>query len=97
MHFVDSFRSAAIGHFGSGWIWLVARAHRLAIVATSNADTPIAHGKVPLLTIDVWEHAYYLDYQNRRADYVASFMQEIVNWEFAEPNFRHASRLEAAE
>ncbi len=93
----NSFKSAAIGHFGSGWIWLVAGAHRLGIVATSNADTPIAHGKVPLLTMDVWEHAYYLDYQNRRADYVANFMREIVNWEFAEANLRHSNRLEAAE
>jgi len=95
--FADAFRTAATGHFGSGWVWLVAGGRKLAIVATSNADTPVAHGKVPLLTIDVWEHAYYLDYQNRRAEYAAGFMKALVNWEFAEARFRRVGRLEAAE
>jgi Fe-Mn family superoxide dismutase len=64
--FATQFAAAATGQFGSGWAWLVLDGGKLAVTATANADTPIAHGQVPLLTIDVWEHAYYLDYQNRR-------------------------------
>jgi Fe-Mn family superoxide dismutase len=82
-NFADLFQKAAIGHFGSGWVWLVADRGVLRITTTSNADTPIVRDQVPLLTIDVWEHAYYLDYQNRRADYVAGTVKHVVNWEFA--------------
>ncbi|MBU6299862.1 MAG: superoxide dismutase, partial [Alphaproteobacteria bacterium] len=64
--FVEAFMAAATGQFGSGWAWLVLNGVKLEVTATANADTPLAHGKMPLLTIDVWEHAYYLDYQNRR-------------------------------
>jgi len=96
--FVDAFKAAAIGQFGSGWAWLVLDGGRLAIAATGNADTPLAHDQVPLLTIDVWEHAYYLDYQNRRADYVATFLDKLANWEFASRNLEQATaRKEAAE
>ena len=96
--FVDAFKAAAIGQFGSGWAWLVLDGGRLAIAATSNADTPLARDQVPLLTVDVWEHAYYLDYQNRRADYVATFLDKLANWEFASRNLEQAtSRKEAAE
>ena len=66
--------------FGSGWVWLVADAGRLGLAGTSNADSPFAHGGQPLLGIDVWEHAYYLDYQNRRADHVKAVMESLVNW-----------------
>lgn len=86
----DAFKAelakAAASQFGSGWAWLVKDGDKLTIVKTGNADTPIAHGQKPLLTIDVWEHAYYLDYQNRRADYVAAIMDHLINWEFAEQN-----------
>jgi Fe-Mn family superoxide dismutase len=96
--FVDAFKAAAIGQFGSGWAWLVLDGGRLAIAATGNADTPLAHDQVPLLTVDVWEHAYYLDYQNRRADYVATFLDKLANWEFANRNLEQATaRKEAAE
>ncbi len=96
--FVDAFKAAAIGQFGSGWAWLVLDGGRLAIAATSNADTPLARDQVPLLTVDVWEHAYYLDYQNRRADYVATFLDKLANWEFASRNLEQATaRKEAAE
>ena len=96
--FVDAFKAAAIGQFGSGWAWLVLDGGRLAIAATGNADTPLARGQVPLLTVDVWEHAYYLDYQNRRADYVATFLDKLANWEFAGRNLEQATaRKEAAE
>ena len=77
---------AANGQFGSGWAWLVVDKDKLAVLKTSNADTPIAQGIKPLLTIDVWEHAYYLDYQNKRGDYVAAYLDHLVNWEFAERN-----------
>ena len=68
--------------FGSGWAWLVLDGEELKIVTTANADTPIAFGLKPVFTIDVWEHAYYLDYQNRRADYLNSFFEHLINWEF---------------
>lgn len=84
--FMEQFRAAAMGVFGSGWAWLVEDAGALKIVQTSNADTPLAHGQKPLLTIDVWEHAYYLDYQNRRADYVQAFLTHLIDWSFAAKN-----------
>lgn len=84
--FAHQLSSAATGQFGSGWAWLVLDAGRLRIIQTSNGDTPIAHGQVPLLTIDVWEHAYYLDYQNRRAEYVEAFVEHLINWDFANAN-----------
>jgi len=87
----DKFKSelaaAANGQFGSGWAWLVAEGDKLAVRRTANADTPITvQGVKPLLTIDVWEHAYYLDYQNRRADYVNAVIDKLLNWEFAARN-----------
>jgi Fe-Mn family superoxide dismutase len=85
--FREKFSQAAIAQFGSGWAWLVADAGgKLKIVPTSNADTPIAHGEKPLLTIDVWEHAYYLDYQNKRPDHVNAWLDKLANWSFAEKN-----------
>ena len=78
--------AAAVGQFGSGWAWLVADAGKLKIVKTADAETPITHGVRPLLTVDVWEHAYYLDYQNKRADYVNAVLDKLINWEFAERN-----------
>lgn len=89
--FCEQFVAAATGQFGSGWAWLVLDGERLAIASTSNADTPLAQGKTPLLTVDVWEHAYYLDYQNRRADHVAVVMDKLINWDFAEQNLKRAS------
>ena len=81
--FKNAFLTAAVAQFGSGWVWLVYEGDALKIVKTSNADTPIAHGQTALLTCDVWEHAYYLDYQNRRKDFVEAFLDHLVNWEFA--------------
>jgi len=77
---------AAVAQFGSGWAWLVLDGDTLRVVATSNADGPLANALKPLLVIDVWEHAYYLDHQNRRADYVQSVLDKLVNWEFALQN-----------
>jgi len=80
------FAAAAVGQFGSGWAWLVLDGDKLKVVKTSNADTPLTTGIKPLLTIDVWEHAYYLDYQNRRADYVNAVLDKLINWPFALEN-----------
>jgi Fe-Mn family superoxide dismutase len=80
--FADEFKNAAITQFGSGWVWLVLKDGNAEIMKTSNADTPIAHGLKPLLVVDVWEHAYYLDYQNRRPDYLSAFMEHLINWDF---------------
>jgi Fe-Mn family superoxide dismutase len=76
--------------FGSGWAWLVADKGQLKIVKTPNADTPLTTGQAALLTIDVWEHAYYLDYQNRRADFVAAVIDKLLNWDFANANLARA-------
>ena len=79
--FRSEFRAAAVSLFGSGWLWLIRReGGGVGIMKTSNADTPIAHELEPILNIDVWEHAYYLDYQNRRPDYVDAFLDHLVNW-----------------
>jgi superoxide dismutase, Fe-Mn family len=81
--FKEEFASAAAAQFGSGWAWLVKDGTTLKVIKTGNADTPLAHEQTPLLTIDVWEHAYYLDYQNRRKAYIEAFLAHLVNWDFA--------------
>jgi superoxide dismutase, Fe-Mn family len=78
--------SAAVSQFGSGWAWLVLQSGKMKVVKTANADSPLTTGMKPLLTIDVWEHAYYLDYQNRRADYVNAVLEKLINWDFALQN-----------
>ena len=78
--------SAAVSQFGSGWAWLVLDGGKLKVVKTANAEVPLTTGMKPLLSIDVWEHAYYLDYQNRRADYVNAVLDKLINWEFALQN-----------
>jgi len=77
---------AAVSQFGSGWAWLALDGDRLRVVKTANADNPLTMNQKPLLTIDVWEHAYYLDYQNRRGDYVAAVLDKLLNWDFAAEN-----------
>lgn len=78
--------TAAMTQFGSGWAWLVLDGSKLKVVKTGNADVPITTGMKPLLTIDVWEHAYYLDYQNRRADYINAVLEKLIDWDFAAEN-----------
>ena len=85
--FQAEFKAAALGRFGSGWAWLVRTADGLDIVSTGNADTPLIGGATPLLTLDVWEHAYYLDYQNKRDAYIDVFLGELINWDFAAQNY----------
>ncbi len=85
--FKKEFADAAVSQFGTGWGWLVAdNAGKLKVVKTGDADAPFIDGLKPLLTIDVWEHAYYLDYQNRRADYVNAVIDKLLNWDFAAEN-----------
>ena len=88
--FAGKFAAAANGQFGSGWAWLVLKDGKLAIVQSANAETPLVQGLKPLLVADVWEHAYYLDYQNRRADYIKAFLDKLVNWDFANQNLAGA-------
>lgn len=93
--FSQEFVSAASDQFGSGWAWLVLEGDRLQIISTSNAETPLITSQVPLLTIDVWEHAYYLDFQQRRLDYIAAYLAHLVDWDFANQNLSLAQRSQA--
>ena len=88
--FKEEFKNACVTQFGSGWGWLVVADGGLKITKTANADLPLAHGQTALLTCDVWEHAYYLDYQNRRPDYVQVFLDHLVNWDFVAQNLSKA-------
>ncbi len=95
--FAADFTQAAITQFGSGWAWLVAdKSGKLKIVKTPNAETPFTKGDVPLLTLDVWEHAYYLDYQNKRPDFIKVFLDNLLNWEFAAKNLASNEVFKAA-
>ncbi len=89
-NFKKEFSNAAMTQFGSGWAWLVVDKGQLKIAKTPNAETPLTTGQTALLTVDVWEHAYYLDYQNRRADFVAAVIDKLLNWEFANANLARA-------
>ena len=86
--FRQAFVDTAESLFGSGWVWLVEEGKKLKLIKTSNADTPLTLGLKPLLTLDLWEHAYYLDYQERRADYIRAFIDHMVNWDFAAANLK---------
>jgi len=81
------FKAAALGQFGSGWTWLVRKGGTLEVVSTGNAETPLTDGSTPLLTLDVWEHAYYLDYQNKRDAYIDAYLDSLMNWDFAAHNY----------
>ena len=87
--FISQFRAGGAGQFGSGWVWLVWDGKKLEIMKTSNAHLPMQHDKKAILTADVWEHAYYLDYQNRRPEYLEMFTDHLINWEFAVRNFEN--------
>jgi superoxide dismutase, Fe-Mn family len=98
--FKKAFVEEGVGHFGSGWVWLVSGSDGLEILSTHDADLPLAHGKHALLTCDLWEHAYYLDYKSDRKGFLETFVDKLANWEFVAANFAEASTgrsLEAAE
>jgi superoxide dismutase, Fe-Mn family len=84
--FKEEFKAAATTQFGSGWAWLIKDGDGLKITKSGNAENPIAHGQTPLLTLDVWEHAYYIDFQNRRPDFITTYLENLVNWDFAAAN-----------
>ncbi len=87
-NFIKEFVQAGMAQFGSGWVWLIKEGNSLKIVQTSNAENPISEGQgTPLLVFDVWEHAYYLDYQNRRDEYLTTILDKLINWNFAAENF----------
>lgn len=88
--FKEDFKAKAVGQFGSGWAWLMAMGGKLSITSTPNAANPLAEGGTALLTCDVWEHAYYLDYQNRRPDFVQAFLDHLINWDFVAQNLSAA-------
>jgi Fe-Mn family superoxide dismutase len=88
--FKEAFKTAAATQFGSGWAWLVLDNGTLKVTKTSNAENPLVQGQTPLLTLDVWEHAYYLDFQNKRPDFIDNYLANLVNWEFANQNLAAA-------
>ncbi len=88
--FHEEFHTRATKQFGSGWAWLVVAGDKLSMTTTANADTPFVHGQTALLTCDVWEHAYYLDHQNRRPDYVKTFLGKLANWDHATAQLKEA-------
>lgn len=88
-NFATEFKNAAATQFGSGWAWLVLENDKLKVVKTGNAETPLTTDAKPLLTIDVWEHAYYLDFQNARPNYIDTFLNHLINWDFASQNFKN--------
>jgi Fe-Mn family superoxide dismutase len=90
--FKEEFKDACVTQFGSGWGWLAVDNGNVTVMKTPNAENPMAHGKTALLTCDVWEHAYYLDYQNRRPDFVQAFMDNLINWDFVAQNLATAKR-----
>lgn len=89
--FKEEFKNAAATQFGSGWAWLIMDGDTLKVAKTPNAENPLAHGQKALLTLDVWEHAYYLDYQNKRPDFIQTFLDQLVNWDFATQNMSSAA------
>jgi superoxide dismutase, Fe-Mn family len=95
--FVAMFTEAATAHFGSGWAWLVMDDDKLAIMTTENADMPMLHDATALLTCDLWEHAYYLDHQNRRPDFIKAYLENLINWDFANANLAEVDELEDAD
>jgi len=88
--FVEEFSNAGLTQFGSGWAWLVLEGGKLKVIKTPNADLPMKHGQTALLTMDVWEHAYYIDYRNARAKYIETFTQHLINWDFVAKNLAGA-------
>ena len=88
--FKTDFQDAGKGQFGSGWAWLALKGGKLEIMKTPNGENPLVHGAVPLLGVDVWEHSYYIDYRNRRPDYLKAFIENLVNWEYVEKLYSEA-------
>ncbi len=88
--FKEDFIQAGVGQFGSGWAWLALKNGKLEIAKTPNGESPLVHGATPILGVDVWEHSYYIDYRNRRPDYLKAFIENLVNWEYVEKLYDEA-------
>jgi superoxide dismutase, Fe-Mn family len=87
----DDFVAAGVSQFGSGWCWLAVRNGKITVMKTANGESPLVHGAKPILGCDVWEHSYYIDYRNRRPDYIKAFLEHLVNWEYVEELFQKAT------
>jgi Fe-Mn family superoxide dismutase len=92
----EEFVQAGVGQFGSGWAWLAVKDGKITVMKTANGENPLVHGAKPILGCDVWEHSYYIDYRNRRADYIKAFLDHLVNWEHVEEMYKAASTQKAA-
>ena len=92
----EEFVQAGVGQFGSGWAWLAVKDGKIVVMKTPNGENPLVHGAKPILGCDVWEHSYYIDYRNRRADYIKAFLDHLVNWEYVEEMYKAASTHKAA-
>ncbi len=92
----EDFSAAGLGQFGSGWCWLAVKDGKIAVMKTPNGENPLVHGATPILGCDVWEHSYYIDYRNRRADYLKAFLDNLVNWEYVDELFQRAMQKAAA-
>jgi Fe-Mn family superoxide dismutase len=92
----EEFVQAGVGQFGSGWAWLAVKDGKIVVMKTPNGENPLVHGAKPILGCDVWEHSYYIDYRNRRADYIKAFLDHLVNWEYVEEMYKAASSHQAA-
>jgi Fe-Mn family superoxide dismutase len=88
----EDFVQAGVTQFGSGWCWLAIKFGRIGVMKTANGESPLVHGATPILGCDVWEHAYYVDYRNRRADYLKAFVDSLVNWEYVAEMFAAATK-----
>jgi len=88
----DEFIRAGVGQFGSGWAWLALKDGQIIVMATANGENPLIYGATPILPVDVWEHSYYIDYRNRRRDYLEAYLEHMVNWDYAEERCRVAMR-----
>jgi Fe-Mn family superoxide dismutase len=87
----EDFVAAGVGQFGSGWAWLAVKDGKITVMKTPNGENPLVHGAKPILGCDVWEHSYYIDYRNRRPDYLKAFLEHLVNWEYVAQMLQHAS------
>jgi Fe-Mn family superoxide dismutase len=92
----DEFVQAGVGQFGSGWAWLAVKDGKIVVMKTPNGENPLVHGAQPILGCDVWEHSYYIDYRNRRPDYIKAFLDHLVNWEYVAEMYKAASARKAA-
>ena len=86
----EDFIAAGVGQFGSGWAWLAMKDGKVTVMKTPNGECPLVHGAKPILGCDVWEHSYYIDYRNRRADYIKAFIDHLVNWDYVDQMFQNA-------